>query len=197
MHCNVVNERRWDKGLRNADYSLYAHSMCIVSHSQTRSTVQIEIFKYQPENGFSIRWTSTFRLLALLLVCLLCCSVFFCARDSVLYAFSMQLVCSFTLLLSLSRIHIFYSSACFATAHLSISKLICHLRALHFMYVFHIICNVISSVIEWDAKLLYVCVVVVIVIVIVHGFENEAKFDFCYWQMNCSNTIWNILISIH
>lgn len=77
MHCNVVNERRWDKGLRNADYSLYAHSMCIVSHSQTRSTVQIEIFKYQPENGFSIRWTSTFRLLALLLVCLLCCSVFF------------------------------------------------------------------------------------------------------------------------
>lgn len=105
MHCNVVNERRWDKGLRNADYSLYAHSMCIVSHSQTRSTVQIEIFKYQPENGFSIRWTSTFRLLALLLVCLLCCSVFFCARDSVLYAFSMQLVCSFTLLLSLSLSH--------------------------------------------------------------------------------------------
>lgn len=39
--------------------------------------------------------------------------------------------------------------ALFFTAHLSISKLICHLRALQFMYVFHIICSVISSAI-WN-----------------------------------------------
>lgn len=176
----------------------YTHTVCALYHTHRLGRrYKLKYLNTNLKMGFP--FDERARFVYSLSCSFVCCVVVFFLRarfGALCFFYAIGLLIH-SIALSLSRIHIFYSSACFATAHLSISKLICHLRALHFMYVFHIICNVISSVIEWDAKLLYVCVVVVIVIVIVHGFENEAKFDFCYWQMNCSNTIWNILISIH
>lgn len=174
LHCG---EWTTDKGPRDVllcsryAYALHIqYAVCCVMHciTQTRSTVQIEIFKYQPENGFSKPWTKhvsfttrNARTLSVSVfvrfICIVRCFMLFC---TVCFSFIPR-VCA-------SCMHA-YCIVLFATAHRSIPKLICHLRALHFMYVFHIICNIISPI-HWMR-----CEV--ITVVIVHKFETRRQYS--------------------
>lgn len=104
--CIQRGEWTRNKGLSthttyDTEYTYYIYEAMHCMHRMVWMYEQIEIFKYQPENGFSICPMPIFAAL----------SVYVC----------WFIFCFILLLLS--------------TAHLSISKLICHLRALHFICV--------------------------------------------------------------